>query len=191
MAKSKTAKPKVIELDGVDETSFDAALIDAPEREMVEAKSEKFNMGAVRLARPMHWSLRLFWTALISLILALLVNAIWVKVTELILGGSLIGYILAALSALVLMGVIFFILRELSSFTRLRRIDDLQKQFSNVPNLSDKSIEHAINRLTRLYRGRANMRWALAKFSEEKEALIDVNLLAPTAERIIMKPLDD
>ena len=103
-----------------------------------------------------------------------------------VLGWLAMGLVGAAVLAGVILG-----LREWAAFLRLRRLDGLRQRAEAAQAAADlaeaRRVTHA---LTRLYAGRADVAWGLARFSERQAEVMDADALLALAEREMLAPLD-
>ena len=82
-------------------------------------------------------------------------------------------------------------LREAAGFVRLGRLDALRTQADAAQAEADLAGARAVvARLRRLYAGRAEAAWGLARLDERAEEQVDADALLALAERELLAPLD-
>jgi putative membrane protein len=134
---------------------------------------------------------RWFWGSLSALLGFALSLAAWDFVTTLLARNQVLGGIALGLMALFLFIAALISLRELSTFGRLRRLDQIQKEAKIA--ISEASLAGAravVDDLSRLYHGRADMRWGLARLKEQQGEVFDADGLLLLASHTLLDPLD-
>lgn len=103
------------------------------------------------------------------------------------LGRAALGLLgLAVLALLVVAG------RELATLSRLKRIDGLRGEAERVVQSGDMAQAKAFQGcLLRLYRGRADVRWAVAEVEDGQADVFDAAALVQLNETQLMRALDD
>jgi len=134
---------------------------------------------------------RLFWGALLGLVMAVVSVAAWDFVFGLIARNLWLGRaVLAALVVFVLAGL-GLALREWIAFQRLKRVDGLRAAVRRVLEMPDLAAARAVRgRLMRLYQGRPEMRWTLENLISQTDDMLDGDALLEVSERVLMQPLD-
>ena len=104
---------------------------------------------AALAARPVSRLARWFWSLLLMLITTVASVAAWNFVTDLVSQNLYLGYAVAGLFGLFLLVVLLILIKELSAFARLGRIDDpaaLEKSLANADiDLSDEGIRFELS----------------------------------------------
>ena len=186
-----TRKPVLIDID--DEPAPDPAaappLLDSDGSPPIGpvAMEHAAQLAAVQPSR----LARLVWSALVGLAGLWLSVAIWDFVVTLIDRQPVLGYAAAALTSLVILGAAWAALRELASFARLGRIDRLQeaaKTCTASPELG--SARRIVTQLEKLFTGRDDLRWGLARVREQGSQQLDADTLLRLAESALLAPLD-
>lgn len=143
------------------------------------------------LARPSRSvAMRLFLWASGVLLGAILINAVWGFVLDMMARGTVLGQVALGLVALFLAAACFFILSEWHAYRRISHLSDLQDKAKVI--LKDKNLAGvtALRRdLKVLYRGRAHLTAAdaaLVGFDEMFDAELRFNAL----EAAYLTPLD-
>lgn len=117
--------------------------------------------------------------------------AFWDFGVEMMARNLWLGRVALSLLTLFVFGVLFFAMRELAAFARLRRMDGLRAEAEAVysgGNLRD--AQRFLARLKQMYRGRRDLRWAFAKTAEQSANLLDTDAHMTLVENTVVLPLD-
>ncbi|QFS82071.1 hypothetical protein FIU97_04705 [Roseivivax sp. THAF40] len=148
------------------------------------------NAAALAARRPSRLA-RWFW-ALAGLILTTVISiAAWNFATALVASNPILGWLVTGLFALFVLVTLLIAIKELSAFSRLKRLDALQRAADTA--LSQGSLEEArgvTTQLTALYKGRDDTRWGRERFAERQGDVFDAEALLQLAEREVLGPLD-
>ena len=159
-------------------------VIDAPQG---QAMQSALNIAARRPSRLVRW----FWSLLVALIGAIVSIAAWDFVTGLIARNTYLGYGVTALIGLFTLICLVIILRELAAISRLSRIDHLRHAASDARNREDLGAARDVtDRITRLYRARADTKWGRDRLAELRGDQLDASALLNLAEKELLSPLD-
>jgi putative membrane protein len=110
---------------------------------------------------------------------------------QLIARQDLIGWITVGLLSLAVLALTMVVLREIAGLLRLRRLDHLRHEADSAARQNDKTLALDVaRRLKRLYAGRNDMEWGLARFAEHEQEINDAGELLRLAERTLVAPLD-
>ena len=134
---------------------------------------------------------RLFWGALVSLILFMAGVFFWDFVAELLSRNLWLGRIALGLLGVVILVLGITALKELASLSRLRRIDGLRAEaeaLGTAPDLAD--VRRFEWQITRLYRGREDLRWAFDGLAKRSDDVVDGAAALDQLERGVMNSLD-
>jgi putative membrane protein len=159
-------------------------LDDAPQG----AAMQKVAALATRRSSPLaKW----FWSLLLSIIGFMVSLSAWNFVTGLIASHPFLGMAFAGLLIIFCCVLLAIALKELSAFSRLRRIDRVQVEAAKAHAGADlpmacKVVEH----LTALYAGRADTTWGRQQLAERAPEIMDADGLLDLAERSLLEPLD-
>lgn len=83
------------------------------------------------------------------------------------------------------------ILREIAGLMRLNRLSSLKRDTAKALATGDvKGEREGVRRLRRLYDGRDDYKWRIARFAEHEKDVHDAGALAALAERELVTPLD-
>lgn len=134
---------------------------------------------------------RFFWTAALALLSFVLSIAAWNFVTGLLAANPVLGWTATMLIGLVLLALLLIALREAAAFSRLGRLDELHREAESALAAGDlKLARRVVDRLSALYRGRAELRLARAALAERTGDVFDVDSLFSLAEDRLLAPLD-
>ncbi|AHM04141.1 GTP-binding protein [Roseibacterium elongatum DSM 19469] len=144
-------------------------------------------LGARKPSRIARW----FWAALTALIGLVVSLAAWDFVTGLLAANPVLGWTATGLIAVVIGTLAIISLRELAAFSRLGRLDALHRQAESALASGDLTEGRAVlDRLSGLYRGRAELRLGRETIDRQKGDVFDVTSLFALAETQMLAPLD-
>ncbi|MCZ8133754.1 MAG: TIGR01620 family protein, partial [Rhodobacteraceae bacterium] len=123
--------------------------------------------------------------ALFSFVLSV---AAWEFVTGLLASNSLLGTVALVLVGAAVLAAVLLALREAAGFARLGRLDGLRARAAGAGTLSEARA--VLRELKRLYAGRGELRWGLARVAEREADVMDADALIRLAEVEVMAPLD-
>lgn len=187
MSKSPRRKPTAFRVDEVE------VLTPPP---LAEASAEPLPMptprvrGVPDLRRGLRWGSILITAAggLISLI-----ASIWLYDWVLALLGrdDWIGLVAVTLLAIIVGALAMIILREVAGLLRLGRLGRIRHEADSAARQNDKALAVDVaDRLKRLYAGREDVAWGLARLSEHEHDIMDSGELLRLCERTLVAPLD-
>jgi len=102
-----------------------------------------------------------------------------------------IGWVAFGLLCLVGVSTVVLILREIYGMFRLARLGALRQEVTRAIDTSDAAAERrAVRHLKNLLSRRADLQWALARFSEHERAVMNAGDLLSLADRELIMPLD-
>lgn len=134
---------------------------------------------------------RWFWRLLVALVGTVVSLAAWNYATGLIAANPVLGWAVTGLIAAFALVLMALALRELAAFARLGRIDRLHHQAQTALAEEDlTAARRVVGDLRRLYAGREDTRWGLARLKERQDEIFDASGLIGLAEASIMEPLD-
>lgn len=186
-----TRKPVLIEIDN-EPTPNPASAPPVPDPDTLSPLGPVAMEQAAQLAarRPSRLA-RFFWTALAGLTGLWLSVAIWDFVVAMIDRQLILGYAAAILTGLVALGALWAALREIAAFSRLGRIDRIQEAAKMCLTSGDlASARRIISQMDKLYAGREDIRWGLARMREKGPQQLDADTLLSLAEGAVLAPLD-
>ena len=178
--------PVLIDLEGEDVARPDAA----PAVPDVFAPAAMQN-AATWAARPASRLAKWFWTLLLAITGFVVSLAAWDYVNELLARSPILGIIafgLVALFCLVLAGIA---LKEIAAFARLRRLDRVHAAAVDALASGDLAAARGVvSGLEKLYKGREDVTWGLARLTEQRGDVLDADGLLGLAETTLLTPLD-
>ncbi len=134
---------------------------------------------------------RLFLWVLIALAGFIISVAFWDFVAGMMERNLWMGRAALTVTGLLLLGVLFFALRELAAFARLQRMDRLRSLAATVYVSDDLRKAQGFSvQLERIYRGRQDLRWAFAKVSEQGADIVDTQAYMTVVENTVVTQLD-
>lgn len=178
-------KPFVQEIDEAVDPSAAPPVPDlSPQGQAMQAVAALTARRGSALTRFAFWAFGAVFSFAISV-------AAYDFVTGLLARNVVLGWLAMALvGAAVLAGVILG-LREWAGFIRLRRLDGLRQRAEAARAAADLAEARRVSQaLTRLYAGRADVAWGLARFNEREGEVLDADALLALAERELLSPLD-
>lgn len=182
-ARGPTVAPSV---EPIDPSSAPMIIDDAP------APKGEAMVAATRLAaRPISWVSKLFWGAIVALLVMYLSTAAWDFATMLIERNLWLGRTAILLAAVAIFCLLVIALRELMGFASLSRLDGFRQKAEALrtqPN--DKETQRFAKNLSNIYRTRADMKWARENLEKGQDGIIDPVDLLDLTEAELMAPLD-
>ena len=154
-------------------------------------QGQAMTTAAALAARPVSRLARWFWGLALALLTTVASVAAWEFVTALLERNPVLGMGVAALFAAFVLVVLLIVIKELSVFARLRRIDHLHHAAEAA--LLDEDLAAArrlVADLAALYRGRDDTRWGRDRLAERQDDMFDASGLIGLAEREVLAPLD-
>ena len=142
------------------------------------------------LGRGVRWGSILF-AALGGLVS--LVASLWLYdwTVSLIARDDWIGWAAAALLAIVILALLMIVFREVAGLARLGRLGKIRHEADEAARQNDKPLAIDVaDRLKRLYAGRKDLAWGLARLAEHEHDIMDAGELMRLAERTLVAPLD-
>ena len=147
-------------------------------------------MRAAAGRRRATWG-RYVWIALASLISLAVSIALYDFVAGLMARNPLLGTIGAALTAVVVLGVLGFAAREAAGMARLDRVDGMRREAETALSTADREAAlRALATLRGLYESRKDCEWGLADLKARQDDLLEAEALLHHAERAVLSPLD-
>ena len=134
---------------------------------------------------------RLGWSAAIGLITLSVSVSAWDFVTGLLSRNPTLGYVAAALVAVVALAGLGWAAREVAGFRRLRRVEELRKQADTALGAADRAAAMQVSRrLLAFYGARADMHWSRAQLAPQLDDQADADGVLGLTESVLMAPLD-
>lgn len=164
---------------------------EAPDVDAPAAEATATGAAITLAARGPSLLSRLFWSALVSLLLMALGLWFWETVEALIARNVWLGRIALGLSTIVGATLLIWSARELAALSRLKRVDGLKDKASRARRSRDvASARSAVTALHALYRGRAELAGARDRVDAHAAETLDGDALIDLAERAYLAPLD-
>ncbi len=145
--------------------------------------------AARQIARPKSRLAQLFWALLAGLIGAIVSVAAWDFAVGLIVRVPVLGWLVTAGFAALVVIALVLAARELVALHRLRRVDGLRQQvFAAQEDLS--AARRTVSVLKGFYKSRPDMAWSLSRLSDREPEVFDADALIDLTEDELMAPLD-
>ena len=187
----KPAGPVLIELDADTPAATPDTAPVVPDL-MVGAPSGKaMQMMATLATRKPSRLARWFWALLSALLTFGLSIAAWDFVNGMIARNPYLGYTALGLTGLFVAVLLAIALRELASFHRLKRLDDVHRAAVVALAAEDLAAARKVTgQLEAIYAGRAELRWGLERLAERRGDMFDADGLLGVVETEVLAPLD-
>ncbi len=186
--KAKAAPSPKVEIieEPIDPSSAPMIMDDEP------APKGEAMVSATRLVtRKFSWIAKLFWGALISLLLMYLTTAAWDFGADLLTRNVWLGRAAILFGAVLLFTLLVVAFKEFAGFARLSRIDAYRKHAEALRVTPDeKKIGIYSRKLRRFYASRSDMKWAIENLKKQDDTIIDPLGVLDLTEVELMSPLD-
>lgn len=134
---------------------------------------------------------RWFWALLIALIGVAISTAAWNFTLGLVTTTPWLGYVVATLIAAFLLVVLAIVIKEVSAFARLSRMDHLHAAATEAAALDDLSKARDFSKnLSLLYAIRPELKWHVERLAERRDEQFDASALLSLTEAELLAPLD-
>ena len=134
---------------------------------------------------------KVVWAAVAALLAIAIGEAAWSFATDLVARNLWLGRVVIVLIAIVGVGLVAAILREVIGLARLTRIDGLRRQAEAAALSADRKAALGVAAsLGALYAGRAELAGARAAMARAEGDILDADALLAMAERGYLGPLD-
>jgi len=149
-------------------------------------------VAATRIATTrVSWITKLFWGALVSLLLMYLTTAAWDFGLTLVERNIWLGRLAIGLAIIVGVTLLLTAFREFAGFARLSRLDGFRKKAEELRVTPDeKETRRYAKNLSALYKSRADMKWAIENLAKQDGTVIDPSDILDLTEAELMAPLD-
>lgn len=177
---TQARRPQVLDLSAV-EVEAEPTPIDVDEEPLLTAAPTR---------RSAHW-LGLFGSGLAGLIVLAL--TLWAEglVRTLFERQPVLGWVGLGLVALLVIGILGFLTREIRAIMRLSAIDQLREDLTKAHEADDTPMARkAIGHLVGLYRPNPRTAHGRAAFEKQRRGVMDAQDLILIAEETLMAPLD-
>ena len=146
--------------------------------------------ASLRVARGSRWG-RLVWGAVTALLGLIVSVAAWDFVTALTERVPALGYAAAGLLGVVALAALGLVWREVTGWRRLQQNEALRAQAASALQGADHKAAVGVARaLSRLYAGRADLRWSADKLPAQLADQQDADGILAVCETTLMAPLD-
>lgn len=180
--------PVLIEIEESDAPSVADA---APVPDLAIPSGQAMQGVAQIATRPPSRLARWFFGLLGSVLIAVLSAAAWDWVMAWITRQPILGAVFAGLLGALILVALLITGKELLALRRLSQIDALRHDATRAREVSDLSRARTVARQVKgLYGGRADMKWARARFDELAPDQLDAQSLLGLAERELLTTLD-
>lgn len=188
-------KPLIIELnDDAPSPSDVPPVIDVADdryADATQAQGRAMQIAARIAARPSSGVGRFFWSVAAILFGFVISVASWRFVEGLFVSHPALGWVATVLFALFAVAALIVAAREVAAFTRLGRIDAVQREIHEAITNDDLARARKVSeKLSSLYAHRSELSWCRQRFQERAPEQIDTQTLLVLAETEFMTPLD-
>jgi putative membrane protein len=182
-------RPILIDLEG--EAPADPGVAPPVSDALVLDRPSAMQQAAALAARPRSALAGWFWGLAGAIFTFILTLAAWNYVTGLMASVPILGWIATSLFAAFLGVLTVIALRELAAFSRLSRLDAIQKAADRAIATDDLPAARAvIGQIQRLYADRPDTQWGRDRLQERAAEILDADGLLGLAENTILAPLD-
>ncbi|MCB1310754.1 MAG: DUF697 domain-containing protein [Sedimentitalea sp.] len=188
-----TNGPVLIDLED-EATAGPVSVADAPpvpETDAPAPTGQAMQMAARLAARRSSRLARWFWALAAAVVGAMVSLAAWDVATRLLERAPVLGWILTALLAALLLVGALIALREIAAIRRLGNLDGLRRAADAA--LAGQNLAQAravADRLVALYGHREDTRWGRERLAERRDDQFDAAALLALAEAELLAPLD-
>ncbi len=134
---------------------------------------------------------RWVWRIGAALFTFMLSVAAWNWINDLLARNPVLGLIATGLIALFVLVLLLVALREWMALRRLKRVDKVQARAVQAMADQDLKSAQAVTRdLEKLYCGRPDAEWGLAKLDDLRSDVLDADGLLNAVETALLEPLD-
>lgn len=186
---SQNSGPLHIDLDDQVQSPADAPqILDEPTYAQPVAMATVANVMGRRGSSLAKW----FWGLLLSLTGFVVSLAAWDYVTGLLTRNPILGGIVTVLFIGFVLVLLIIALRELASFRRLKRLDDIARRASGAAASGDlNAARNVVKEITALYGGRPELAAGVAKVKSSSGEVFDADGLMGVAEAELLRRLDE
>jgi putative membrane protein len=188
---TKSKGPVLFDLDDDAPAPTPAEAPPVPDTLEPAPQGQAMMTAAALAARPVSRLARWFWSLLVLLITTVASVAAWNFVTDLVSQNLYLGYAVAALFAAFLLVVLMIVVKELSAFARLGRIDRIQHAADAALASDDLSAARTVVKdLTNLYAARDDTKWGRDRLKDREADMFDASALIALADHELLGTLD-
>ncbi len=151
------------------------------------AMTSVVNLAARRPSKLARW----FWGLLLGLISTVVSITAWNFVTGLITANPILGGAVAVLFGAFVVVMLLIVIKELSVFSRLKRIDKLHHAAAEaLANEDLGAARKVVDGISAIYAGREETRWGRERLADLKGDVFDAKGLFDVTEAEVLAPLD-
>ncbi len=184
---SKTPVLIDLESETVQQSPADAPPVPEIAAPQGQAMQAAITLAARKPSRLTRW----FWSLTGALLVAVVSVAAWDFAMGLIARSPILGYTVTGLIAAILLVLLVVTLRELAAFARLKRLDTVKLAAEQaLTSGALPEAQAAMAQLTKLYKNRDELSWAMARYEERAGDQLDADALLALGERELLGPLD-
>ncbi|MDP4993040.1 MAG: TIGR01620 family protein [Marivita lacus] len=188
---TKSKGPVLFDLDDDAPAPTPAEAPPVPDTLEPAPQGQAMMTAAALAARPVSRLARWFWSLLVLLITTVASVAAWNFVTGLVSQNLYLGYAVAALFAAFLLVVLMIVVKELSAFARLGRIDRIQHAADAALASDDlTAARRVVKDLTDLYAARDDTKWGRDRLKDREADMFDASALIALADHELLGTLD-
>ena len=188
---TKAKGPVLFDLDDDAPAITPAEAPPVPETLEPAPTGQAMSTVAALASRPVSRLARWFWTLLFALITTVASVAAWNFVTNLVSQNLYLGYAVATLFALFIAVVGMIVIKELSAFARLGRIDRIQLAADAAIASEDLTAARVVVKdLTKLYASRDDTKWGRDRLKDREADMFDASALIALADHELLGSLD-
>jgi putative membrane protein len=187
---SRQRKPRAFKPEEIELAPTAEAPLDEPGLENMPGTPPARVRGLPDYRRGLKWGSLLFAAVggLVTLALGVWLHSF---IVDLFARQDLIGWVAFALLVLALFALLMIVLREALGLAQLARLGALRHEADSAARENDTALaKDAVERLKRLYHGRADSAWGLARLKEHEHDIMDAHERLRLAERALVAPLD-
>jgi putative membrane protein len=184
-----STRPVLIDMEG--QPPADPALALPVPDGSVPDRSTAMQQAAALAARPGSAIGSWFWGLAGAIFTFILSLAAWNYVTGLLASAPILGWVATVLFVAFLIVLTVIALRELAAFSRLSRLDAIQKAADRAVLTDDlAAAREVVAQLHRLYASRPDTAWGRERLTEREAEILDADGVLGLAETVLLAPLD-
>jgi putative membrane protein len=125
--------------------------------------------------------------------LVVLASTIWLHdlVLEMLARQDWVGWLTIGLVGTAILALLMIVLKEAAGLARLGRLGRLRHEADAAAAEDDKTLAlDVVRRLKRLYHGRKDLAWGMARLEEHEGEILNASELLRLSERTLVAPLD-
>ena len=184
-------KPIVFDLDAEDQGPSVAEAPPVPDLDLAPMAQTPVQGAASALGAKKGGGVgRWIWGLLAGLVTTIASVVAWDYAMGLMDRMPILGLVISAAMAALLLLLLGLCLKELAALGRLRRVETLRKSALAARSGSLAEAQAQVSALLKFYEGRGDLEWARRNVRERRGDLLDADALVDLAEAELMRPLD-